>query len=610
MMDSELELLEFEQRRVEEDETEVFAAIDADAAAAGPCGVKGLDKFSHRIDDREEGARRIADPSERLGAAYAAREAAAEEADRVAEEESALREKLREEIEQLESELQETLGREDEARGEYRRTTGEVMRLEMEEPCLWNETYGRLKAYVEENGDLPPAPSACSVESDRRLSIFVRENKSLVYSKSRRMTSAPHRIEALGSLGVEWIRSGEDRWNDLHRRLLAYQRRTGAATLPPLVQCRKSRDRDLVALRHWVDAQEAAAKSGALSRRRDRVKKLREAGLSLPLKREKEWEHFVGELLKFRSKYGHVDVAPAAVDKPRYRELSEFVSDVVSRLKRKKGSPKLKKEEMHDLRVKCLLRDLQDMGRRMEKQGGFVDAIPLSRVKEVNYWAVMLQRLRAYRAEHGTLELPPRQKHNKRDRYTDLRDWTEVQRENYANKTLEESRIKELSKLGFSFDPWNEMFNRLRRYKKVGGTVRLPKEFKSLEGDEDEDVNKLCQWVQDQLALYRKGVLAAEKKTKLRNLGVKLTKGHMGKVLWEERFEEMVDYYRANKTCLPKTDGKPATSHRARKRTCVAASPRAAFSHIPFAASLQFLPSSSTWRRSSSSVGSRARGPH
>mmetsp|Transcript_21158 Transcript_21158/g.44432 ORF Transcript_21158/g.44432 Transcript_21158/m.44432 type:complete len:87 (-) Transcript_21158:17-277(-) len=75
--------------------------------------------------------------------------------------------------------------------------TNKVMRLELEEPCRWNETYQNLKQYVVGVGTLPPPPSMCSSEEERRLSIWVEEMKSLVYSQSDKIIRAPHRIENL-----------------------------------------------------------------------------------------------------------------------------------------------------------------------------------------------------------------------------------------------------------------------------------------------------------------------------------------------------------------------------------------------------------------------------
>jgi len=544
------EMLDDELNEVEEDETEVFVPQEVEM----DCNIKGLYNFSHRIDDFEE--RRIPNPSEKLNVAYIGRESAATEAREVMDEESETRSKLEEEIAQLEAQLQGKIDKEAQALQQYRRKTNRVMCLEMEEPCRWNNMYKELKEYVMKTGDLPPVPSACTTEIDRKLSIWVQEMKSLKYSKSERMVNAPHRIEALESLGVEWIESSEDRWNKMYERLVAYKRKHGTVKLPSFMQCRKAKDAELGALRRWVDSQEQDVKSGDM--RRDRLRKLQAVGLPLKLTWEQEWDYYVVELLKFRSKYGHLDVSGYANP-----DLNEFVSQLVSRLK-KGSSVKLTKDEIYDLQIKGLLGDLKNMSRPgpgRPPAGGkgkeSTKLVPLERVKEVNYWAGMLEQLKAYKAEYNKLTFPAARGAGKKGgKYSNLYEWVEAQRKSFENKTLEESRIEELRKIGLEFDPWNSMLGRLRKFKKDAGTARLPKDYKCTNEEErDVELEELCKWCQEQIRLYRRDELDPERKKKLRKLGVLLTKGNMGKVPWEVRFEEMMDYYEAHKTCLPKRDG-------------------------------------------------------
>lgn len=545
------EVQEHEHQRDDEDETEVYAPTGLDVG----CKVKGLENWFHLIDDFED--RRISVPSEKVSAAYAARESAADAAMKVIEEESKARSALEKEIEQLEGQLEGKVESESRALEEYLQRTNRVMCLEMEEPCRWNDTYRRLKEYVMRNGDLPPAPSACANEPDRRLSIWVQEMKSLVYSKSERMTTAPHRVEALEALGVEWVESSEARWNRMHDRLAAYKKQHGTAQLPPFMQCRRSKDKDLIALRHWVDSQEAGVESGAMSM--TKLRKLQALGLPLKLTWKQEWDHHIVELLKFRSKHGHLILAGNGNS-----DLSEFVTELLDRLK-KGGDVNLTADENNELRSKGLLWDLKNLlknpSARRPTAGGHTNSVklvPLERVKEVNYWAGMLDQLRAYQAEHNTLDFPPPKGVGSDEgggNYEHLRDWVEAQRKSYKNKTLEETRVKSLAMLGLAFDPWEATFHKLRKFKKQGGTARLPKVCRSdgtAEGDELED---LCKWVQEQIKLYRKDELDPEKKKKLRKLGVQMTKGHMGKVSWEHRFDEMMDFYHSNKTCLPQKEG-------------------------------------------------------
>ena len=559
-----------------EDRTEVFALEDVDCQQSS---IKGLQPdFSHLIRDLDD-EERVANPSERLHAAYTERRTAKEAAKKAIEEESKVQNELIEEIKRLEAQQKAHAEAEDRALDDYRQKTNAVMCLEMEEPCRWNDTYKRLKMYIKTHGELPPAPSFCTKEADRKLSIWIREMVSLKFSgggaKSRhnRLTMAPHRIEALEALGVEWIETGEDHWNKMYDRLLAYKRDHKTVRLPSFMQCHKSKDTQLAALRRWVELQAQEVRSGAMAQRRDRLKKLQAAGLPVKLGWEHEWSHFIVELLKFRSNHGHLKVFGNSSP-----DLVQFVTEVLNRL-RKDSPVNLSKDELNELRSNGLLRDLRRMSRRPVEgshssgsQAESVSLIPLKRVKEVNYWVGMVEQLKAYKAKHGSLDFHDLKKSGEggRAEYSDLFDWVEIQREDFARNMLEQCRITELRKLGFEFDLWDQNFHKLKRYKREAGTVRLPKEWKrdagtirspkefddgNVDPESDKELDHLCKWVQEQIRLYRKDQLDVDKKKKLRKLGIYLTKGHMGKTSWEERFEEMMNYYHTHKTCLPTRDG-------------------------------------------------------
>jgi len=168
----------------------------------------------------------------------------------------------------------------------------------------------------------------------------------------------------------------------------------------------------------------------------------------------------------------------------------------------------------------------------------------------------MLQQLKDYQSKYNTLNFPPPEK-GSWTRYYPLNEWVEAQRRSYSAKTMEEARIKELSNLGFEFNRWDVLFKKLKKYKKEAGTARIPMEYKVIKiaGEKDGELEELCRWVNEQIRLYRKDELDSDKKKKLRKLGVYLTKTRMGKVSWETRFEEMMEYYHDNKTVLPKRDG-------------------------------------------------------
>ena len=320
-----------------------------------PRGLKGLQNFSHLMDDWDE--TRVSNPTSKMNIAYINKQPALEAAKKAKEEEAAVRQEIEAEIKGMEAVLQAKIKEEHEALTDYRSKTNTVMCLEMEEPCRWNNTYQQLKQYVIKTGDLPPVPSACTTELDRRLSIWIQEQKSLVYSKATRIVNAPHRIEALEALGIEWIESSDDKWNRMYKNLKAYKQEHNTVILPSFMQCRQSKDKELAALRHWIDLQEQEVKSWSsedISKRHDKLKKLQELGLPIKLSWEQEWNYYILQLLKFRSKYGHLSSQSNDPD------LNNFLTIVLSRLKR--GSEvKLTQEEMNDLRLKGLINDLKDL---------------------------------------------------------------------------------------------------------------------------------------------------------------------------------------------------------------------------------------------------------
>ena len=114
------------------------------------------------------------------------------------------------------------------------------------------------------------------------------------------------------------------------------------------------------------------------------------------------------------------------------------------------------------------------------------------------------------------------------------------------------------------------MLDKLKQYKKDSGTARLPKVYKRNTGEEyDEELHELCKWQLSQITLYRRDELDSQRKKRLRKIGMCLTKGHMGKVEWKDRFEEMMEYYHTHKTCLPRRNGEySSTIYHLQSRYC------------------------------------------
>ena len=546
-----------------DEKTEVFPVDGLDKR----CTLQNLHSFEHLINDLET-RRNVPDPTPKLSNLYGEHEGLATETQSVIEKETALRANITAEIQSLKADLQQTIKAEDDARRAYRNETVSVMRLELQEPCRFNRMYCCLQKYVSEHGHLPPLPSSCESEEDRRLSIWIQENKSVMYSKSERITNFPHRMTALQAMGIDAGESdGDRRWHKMFAKLELYKNQHGTAVLPTLAECRLSNDRNLVALRRWMDEQKVQVDSGSITKHMYRLKKLQDLGVPLQLSPQHEWEYYIQRLLVFRAHNGHTFVTS------KYPGLQSFVLGVLDKLK-KGANAKLTKDQMHDLRLKGLLFDLRSVNTRPHGRpnepppkthsGGLKLALddkeggpkPVTEVA----WSDMLSRLKAYKEEHGTVDLKNEQADGPNG---DLKEWLELQLKLRQKGKLGNRRAGFLTLVGVELDPWQSMCRRLAKYKRQAGTASLPKAFKSDDPETDRELAVLCRWVWNQVKLYRKDKLDPERRKKLRAMGVRFSKEPLGKVHWETRFNEMVDYYLVNKTCLPKKDGKFLSKNRA-----------------------------------------------
>mmetsp|Transcript_5254 Transcript_5254/g.11253 ORF Transcript_5254/g.11253 Transcript_5254/m.11253 type:complete len:661 (+) Transcript_5254:170-2152(+) len=538
-----------------DEKTEVFPVAGLDKR----CTLQNLHSFEHLINDLET-RRNVPDPTPKLSTFYDEHEKLAAETQSVIERETALRANITAEIQRLKSDLQQSIKAEDGSRRAYRDETVDVMRLELQEPCRFNRMYGCLQKYVSGHGHLPPLPSSCESEEDRRLSIWIQENKSLMYSKSERITNFPHRITALKAMGID---AGESdahaRWNKMFAKLELYKHQHGTAVLPTLVECRLSNDRNLITLRRWMDEQKEQVDSGSITKHMDRLGKLQDLGVPLKLSPQHEWEYYIHRLLVFRAHNGHTFVSN------KYPGLHSFVLGVLEKLK-KGANEKLTKDQMHDLRLKGLLFDLRSVNTRTNGRpngpppktygGGIKLALDdyeggSNQVTEVG-WSDMLSRLKAYKEENGSVDLRNEEADGPNG---DLKEWLEMQLKLRQKGKLGNRRAGFLTLVGVELDPWQSMCRRLAKYKRQAGTASLPKTFRSDDPETDRELAVLCRWVWGQVKLYRKDKLEPERRKKLRALGVRFSKEALGKVHWETRFNEMVDYYLINKTCLPKRDG-------------------------------------------------------
>lgn len=128
----------------------------------------------------------------------------------------------------------------------------------------------------------------------------------------------------------------------------------------------------------------------------------------------------------------------------------------------------------------------------------------------VEQWERMYALLLDYKAEHGNITIP------KRDKYKgeNLGLWCQRQRDDYnCNKrTMTPEKVKRLSDIGFDFDPketeWNRRYEQYLRYIEEKSTTYISRRT-------DYEGEHLGAWVETQRKWYKTGKMSDERKEKL-----------------------------------------------------------------------------------------------
>lgn len=134
----------------------------------------------------------------------------------------------------------------------------------------------------------------------------------------------------------------------------------------------------------------------------------------------------------------------------------------------------------------------------------------LSRLGDIliDDWNDMYNRLVEYKNKYGDCNI--------KQNYTDkkLYNWVRIQREYYKLNTINSDRMKKLREIDFVFNPyeekWNDLFERLRKYKEKNNNIDIPYKFIT------EDGYGLYDWVSKQRKDYKQGKLT-ENKIKMLN---------------------------------------------------------------------------------------------
>jgi len=354
----------------------------------------------------------------------------------------------------------------------------------------WDVRYGGLVAYKEEHGN-------CNVPQryfeNEQLGGWVG-NQRAAYKKGN---LNQEKIRKLSSLGFLW-EPDEARWEEMYQELVNYAKKYGNCRVPVYGYSENQQ------LGMWVSQQRANYRVGRLNK--DRVKKLDEISFAWD-KYEAYWEEMYQELSYYKKQYGDCNVPDG------YSQNSKLAVWVgVQRQSYKKS--KLSKEKVRRLNELGFAWKIHD-----------------------TYWEAMYQELSAYKQQYGDCKVP--RDYSKKPK---LAMWVLGQRQAYKAGKLDPQNIKRLNKLGFIWKPheayWEEMYKSLADYKMEHGHCNVPSGY--------SENPKLGVWVGTQRSAYKKGKLDPDKVKRLNTMGFVWD---ALEVLWEERYQKLVDYKKTYGNC-------------------------------------------------------------
>lgn len=363
---------------------------------------------------------------------------------------------------------------------------------------LWKENINKLKAYHKKFGNYN-VPTFW--KSDPRFAKWV-EN---IRKYPNRLQ--PLELRALKRMGFSFKYSPD--WDEMYSQLEKYFLKHGHAHVSP-------GERRYETLFDWtVRQRQAKSRLSALQ-----VRKLDSLAFDWTLPapyNDSHWETMYQELKQFRKKYGHVKV-------PQYFKENKALGNWVSTQRRSKTEEKLSKERIKKLNALGFLWK-EDIARMWE------DAW------EKRYWELI-----QYKKKHGHTDRI-KVKHD----HFQLGLWIETQMN--TQHSMSADRKKKLNAIGFKWDKgdfyedrWNEMYNKLKAYKKKHGHCRVKQR---------EDF-KLSVWIQRNKR--DREIIDASKRKKLEQLGVKWPH-QLRQETWESRYQQLKKFRKENGNLdVPKTE--------------------------------------------------------
>lgn len=363
----------------------------------------------------------------------------------------------------------------------------------------WKENFSKLKAYYKKHKSLNVLLQG---DDDKRLSGWV------VNIRKHPKRLSVKQYKSLVSIGFDFNDASD--WDAMFYRLEEFYKKHGHSYVP-------SDQKKYESLFDWVNNQRRARSllTPTQLRKLDSLQFEWEG----PIDKDVKWERMYRELLLFKQKYGHTKV-------PQEFKESKILGGWVSKQRSYKTRKILPLERIRKL-----------------NSIGFLWKEDIIRMRE-EAWEKRYNELVKYKDRHGHIDRIK----VRNDKYQ-LGLWIETQivRQN----VLSPDRKKKLNAIGFKWEKedyaeerWNEMYNRLKAYKKKHGHCRVKQR---------EDF-KLAVWIQRNKR--DKDKIAKDKKKKLDDLGVKWP-FELFMETWQTMYTQLKNFKKVNRhLVVPRSDAK------------------------------------------------------
>jgi len=243
----------------------------------------------------------------------------------------------------------------------------------------------------------------------------------------------------------------------------------------------------------------------------EQKKKLNQLGFlwqeDLAALKEGKWTLRYEQLKLFKKRFGHCNVP---IKWSENKALATWVSE--QRLRQKHSSLPPDRKQLLD---KIDFSWSEDLEKQYDQS-----------------WKIMYERLRLYKSKYGHLRVA-------RADDPELRSWVLNQRVMFRGGYLSKDRQKKLQSIGFVLSAvheveWEKQFNRLKEYKKINGTLHIPKK--------NAGIHKgLAEWQLLQRQNRAKGILTKQRIKQLDTIGIDWTITNPAEV-WMDYYRELVAF--------------------------------------------------------------------